>query len=314
METVATAIGTDITELHTRVRSIRERLYSAREQRVHPGRDDKVLTCWNGLMLRALAEAGPALGRDDYTAAARECADFLLTELVRHSVVMRSWMEGDSRVRGFLEDYATLADALLTVYEATGEARWFTEARAIAESMLDRFLDPVAGFYDTPVDGEPLLVRPSTLDDNAVPAGRSTAALMLLRLAALTGEQRYAEMARSTIEPLASVIARSPVGLANLAWAHDLAVHGVTELALVAGGDDEGVRRFLARVREAWHPSLVLAHGDAGGVPLLEGRPAIDGRATAYLCRDFACDAPTGDPDRLAEQLSAAEGIPAVTM
>jgi uncharacterized protein YyaL (SSP411 family) len=305
LEVVARAIGDDEGSLHARLIDIRGRLYTARAQRVHPGRDDKVLTAWNGMLLRALAEAGVALDRQDYIDAARTCARFLLTQLVRDGVVMRSWMDGDSRVRGFLEDYATLADSLLTLYEATGDAGDFSAARGIADTMLERFLDPVAGFYDTPVDGEPLMVRPSTLDDNAVPAGRSTAALMLLRLHGLTAEQRYLDVAMSTIEPLASAIARSPLGLANLAWALDTAIHGITEVAVVSGNDAPGARSLLAAIRESWRPNTVLAHGNADGVPLLAGRPAA-GDTLAYVCRNFACDAPTGDPQTLREQLSAA--------
>jgi uncharacterized protein YyaL (SSP411 family) len=293
LEQVAVTLDLDAPAMREKVDEIRARLYAAREQRVHPGRDDKVVTAWNALMLRALAEAGGALDRRDYVDAARELASFLLAELVRDGVVLRTWKEGAAKITGFLEDIATLADALLTLYEVTGEPRWYQGARQLCEDMVDRFYEPVAGFYDTAIDGDPLLVRPRTLDDNAVPAGRSTAALALLRLSLLSGEARWREVAERTVAPLASAIGRAPVGLGNLAWALDLALADTREVAVAGdpGAADTGA--MVRAVLDGWNPWRVLAWGEADGVPLLADRPALDGRATAYVCRGFACDAPT---------------------
>ena len=305
VEQVAIAMRVDADALQGRVEAIRRRLRQAREARVHPGRDDKVVTSWNALALAAFAEAGAALGRDDYVDIARNCAAFLLDTLVVDGVLRRTWRSGgEARVVGFLEDVAGLAGALLSLYEATGEPRWFQAAAGLAQDMVTRFHDPVAGFHDTALDAEPLLVRPQTLEDSAVPAGRSLAAIALLRLAAMTGEQRWREIGVATVAPLAEAIARSPQALGNLAWALQLAVGEPREVAVAGDPLGADTAALLAAVRERFDPVRVLAWGPADGVPLLEGRPTMGGRATAYVCRAFACEAPTTDPAALREQLA----------
>ncbi len=263
--------------MRERLDSIRDRLHAAREQRVHPGRDDKVVTSWNALMLRALAEVGGALDREDYVRAAVELATFLLRDLVRAGVVLRTWKDGEAKITGFLEDVSTLADALLTVYEVTGEPHWFDEARRLCEDMVDRYHEPTAGFYDTAIDGDPLLVRPRTLDDNAVPAGRSTAALVLLRLSLLTGESRWREVAERTVSPLASAIGRAPVGLGNLAWALDLALADTREVAIAGDGDPDATRAMVRAVLDGWHPWSVLAWGRPPTCPCSRTDPRSTG-------------------------------------
>jgi uncharacterized protein YyaL (SSP411 family) len=293
LEQVAISLDLEVDAMRTRVDEIRARLYAAREQRVHPGRDDKVVTAWNGLMLRALAEVGGALDRSDYVDAARDLAGFLLRELVRDGVVQRTWKDGEAKITGFLDDVASLADGLLTLYEVTGEPRWYGEAQRLCEGMVERFHEPTAGFYDTAIDGDPLLVRPRTLDDNAVPAGRSTAALALLRLSLFSGEARWRDVAERTVAPLANAVGKHAVGLGNLAWALDHALADTREVAIAGDTGAEDTRAMVRTVLGAWNPWRVLAWGDADGVPLLDGRPPVGGRATAYVCRGFVCDAPT---------------------
>jgi uncharacterized protein YyaL (SSP411 family) len=302
---VATATGVPPDALRARLDGIRARLLAARAQRPPPGRDDKVISAWNALALAAFAEAGSALVRDDYVQIARSCASFLLTHMRRDGVLLRSWLDGAARVRGFLEDSAFLCDALLTLHAATGEARWFSEARALADDMTTRFRDPVAGFYDTAVDGEPLLVRPRTLDDNAVPAGQSMAAVALLRLAALTGDDRYRAAALGVVAPLASAVARTPLAFGNLAWALELAVRDLREVAIAGPADDAETGALLEVVRGRWDPTVVLAWGEPDGIPLLCDRPAVAGRPTAYVCRGFVCDRPVSDPQALRAQLKS---------
>jgi uncharacterized protein len=305
VEQVAAAMSVDAAMLQERLDGIRRRLRAAREHRVHPGRDDKVVTSWNALALAAFAEAGAVLGRDDYVDIAKNCAAFLLDTLVVDGVLRRTWRAGgEARVVGFLEDVAGLTGALLGLYEATGEPRWFTAAARLAEDLVTRFHDPAAGFHDTALDAEPLLVRPQTLDDNAVPAGRSLAAIALLRLAAMTGEQRWREIGVATVAPLGEAIARSPQALGNLAWALQLAVSEPREVAVAGEAAGADTATLLAAVRERFDPVRVLAWGPAEGIPLLEGRPTAGGRATAYVCRAFACEAPTTDPAVLREQLA----------
>jgi uncharacterized protein YyaL (SSP411 family) len=303
LEQVATAFGVDVAELESRLERIRAVLYQVREQRVHPGRDDKVITAWNALMLAAFAEAGAALQRDDYVQVARDCGQFLLTHVRRDGTLLRTWRQGAAKIAGFLEDHAFLCDALLTLYQASGEPRWFAEAQRLAGDMVERFHDPVGGFYDTAIDAEPLLVRPKSLDDNAVPAGQSIAAHALLRLYAYTGEERWQSTALSVVGPLAQAVARSPLALANLAWALELAVTPVREVAIAGAGDEAGAAALVRTVSERFDPARVLAWGPADGVPLMAERTPVDGRAAAYVCRRFACEQPVTEPRELAALL-----------
>jgi len=305
LEQVATSLGVDADELGTRLGGMRARLYEVREQRVHPGRDDKVVTAWNALMLAAFAEAGAALGRDDYVRVARDCAAFLLDSVTRDGRLLRTWKDGVAKIDGFLEDHAFLCDALLTLYQATGEPRWFAESQRLAVDLLERFHDSVGGFYDTAIDAEPLLVRPKSLDDNAVPAGQSIACHALLRLHAYTGDDRWRRTAVEVISSLAPAIARSPLALGNLAWALELAVTPVREVAIAGSPGGEDTAALVRTVTQRFDSARVLAWGEADGVPLMEGRTTRDGHAAAYVCRNFACDRPVTAPADLAALLDA---------
>jgi len=287
---------------------IKRRLMAARDRRVRPGLDDKRLTSWNALMLGALAEAGAVLERDDYLDAARACADFLLRELrVDDGRLLRTWKDGRAHLAGYLEDHAYAVEALLTLYEATFEARWFTAARALADVTIARFADDErGGFFSTADDHERLVARRKDLEDTPIPSGNSAMALGLLRLARLTGEAAYEERARGTIALLHPIAARHPLAFAHLLQAVDfLLADDVREVAVVGAPD---ARAPLVRVvRGAFRPHVVLAGGSGDGddaqVPLLAGRGAVDGRAAAYVCERFACQAPVTEPDALAALL-----------
>ena len=305
IEQVATALDTTAEKLQQRIDDIRRRLHAVREQRVRPGRDDKVITSWNAMMLAAFAEAGAALERDDYIATATTCAEFLAQHLQRDGVLLRTWKDGQAKITGFLEDVAFLCDALLTLYGATGEPRWFAQAQRLAQDMVERFHDPVAGFYDTALDAEPLLVRPKSLDDNALPAGQSIAAHALLRLHAYTGDDRWRQIAVDTVSPLADAIARSPLALGNLAWALELATSPVREVAIAGAPDAADTRALVRTVTERFDPLRVLAWGSTDGVPLMQDRTPVEGRAAAYVCRQFTCERPVTEPLELAALLDA---------
>jgi hypothetical protein len=286
------------------------RLLEARACRVPPARDDKVLAGWNGLACRAFAEAGRALGRPDYVAAAARNAEFVLTAMRAGGRLLRTWRAGQARLRGYLEDYAMVAAGLLDVYEATFERRWLDEARALCDALLDLFWDQdLAGFYDTGRDHERLVVRPRNLFDNAVPSGSSVAIEALLRLSAFTGEERYRAAALAALRPMADLMARHPAAFGRFLCAHDFHLGPVTEVALVLPPGD-GAGPLLAEVFGRYLPNRVVAGlvegQEAPGIPLLEGRRALDGRPTAYVCRNYACDLPTTDPATLARQLDAA--------
>jgi uncharacterized protein len=279
--------------LPDRLAEIRAALYAARSHRVRPGLDDKQLTAWNALMISALAQAGAALERADYVDAAARCAEFLLGR--RHDGrLLRT-----GQITAYLDDHAYLLEALLTLYEATFDPRWYHEARALADTMIERFADDEGGgFFTTASDHHSGFARRKDLDDSPVPAGGSAAAFGLLRLARLTGEYEYERRALGVLRVLAPIVGRHPHGFGHVLQAIDFSLAPVREVAIVGDGAEA-----LARVvRGAYRPHVVLAGGATDGVPLLEGRTEVDGRAAAYVCEHFSCRAPVTS----AEELSAA--------
>jgi len=295
-----------------RIAPIRRMLYEARARRVPPARDDKVLAAWNGLACRALAEAGRALGRPDYVAAAVKNAEFVLGAMRVDGRLLRTWKGGQAKLKGYLEDYAMVAAALVGVYEATFDRRWLDEARGLADEMLRLFWDErLEGFYDTGADHERLIVRPRNLFDNAVPCGSSVAIETLLRLAILTGERRYEGAALEALRPMADLMARHASGFGRFLCALDFHLGPVVEIALVAPPGGNGLAPLVAEVFGRYLPNRVVAGLVAGdpkgaeGIPLLQNREAVGGKATAYVCRNYACELPVTDRESLARQLDA---------
>jgi uncharacterized protein YyaL (SSP411 family) len=289
------------------VEALRAALFEERSTRVRPGRDDKVLTEWNALFVAALAEAGGALGRTDWIEAAEAAGDFLLAALRRDDGRwLRSWQRdedgggGRASVLAFAADHAALVDAFTRLYEATGRARWLAEATAAADALLDLFWDEAdGGVFTTGHDAERLVARQKDLLDNATPSATSLAANGLLRLAALTGADRYRERAGDLLRILGPIAAKHPLALPHLLAAVDLSAGGIDEIVVTGDRAD-----LLAVVRAAWRPRSVLAWGERFDSPLWEGRPD-DGKA--YVCRGFVCESPVGTVDALATVLTAAD-------
>ena len=306
---VAERLGLTEPALAEAIARARATLYGARERRVHPGLDDKVLAAWNGLALTAFAEAGRALGRADYLAVATASAEFLTTAMTREGRLLRSWKDGEARILGYLEDHALVGLGLLATYEATFDRRWLDAARSLADAALALFWDAEAdNFFDTGRDQEALVVRPRSLFDNAVPSGTSVAIELLLRLALHTGEDGYERRALAALRPMADVMSRYPTGFGRYLGALDFHLGPVAEIALVwpAGGRVEGP--LLDAVTSRYLPNRVMAGAPEGapsasGLPLLEGKPTVGGDATAYVCRRYVCQAPTTDPHALGRQL-----------
>ena len=293
----------------------RAKLLERRVTRAQPARDDKALAAWNGLAIGAFADASRQLrGANGHLAIATTAADAIVAGLLRPDGRLgRSWKDSRSTGEGVLEDYAHLADGLLALYEASADERWFAVATSLADAILERFADPSGGFFDTADDHEALVTRPKDVQDNAVPAGSSMAASVLLRLAALTGQARYREAAERALAPVTSYLSRYPTGFANWLSAAHLAVEGIDELAIVGDPGDPATQALAAVASDGFHPNIVLAvaaDSATSVVPLLDGREPIDGRPTAYLCRDFACRLPVTDPAALREQLTAAASTP----
>jgi uncharacterized protein len=281
---------------------VRARLLAARAERVRPGLDDKRLAAWNALMIAALAEAGAVLQRADYIDAARDAAAFVLDRMrTPEGRLLRTFNAGEARLPAYLEDHAFLLEALLTLYEATFEERWFVAARDLADTIVARFADPEnGGFFSTSDDHEALVARRKDLDDAPIPSGGSAAAFGLLRLAALTGEADYERHAAGQLRLLSEIAPQHPTAFGHMLQAIDFFLARVREVALV--GDAEGVAALAAVVRETFRPHLVLAGGPPEGgsaVPLMEGRAPVDGRAAAYVCERFACQRPVTGADEL---------------
>jgi uncharacterized protein YyaL (SSP411 family) len=278
---------------------MRRALFEARAQRVRPGLDDKRLASWNALAIAALADAGAVLGRDDYLDAARACAEFVLGQL-RDEVgnLLRTYKDGRAHLNAYLEDHAFLLEALLTLYEASFEERWFVEARSLAETMIQRFGDPErGGFYSTSSDHEELIARRKEVGDHPIPSGNSSAAMGLLRLAALSGERRYEQEAQGVFALFAKPAVEHPDAFAHMLRALDFDISPTREVALA--GDELG--ELAAIVREKPRPHIVLAGGPEGTEepPLMAGRTAVEGRPAAYVCENFACRLPVTSPDEL---------------
>jgi uncharacterized protein len=279
------------------IEQARTALFDSRATRPRPGLDDKVLTEWNAHWVAALAEAGFALGRQDWVDAAAETGDFLLRALRRSDGRwLRSWQaETGAKHLAFAGDHAALVDAFTRLAEATGQRRWIEEARTVADAMLELFWDDdQGGLFTTGTDGERLVARDKDLQDQALPSANSTAALALLRLAALTDHRPYAERAAAILRLGGELAGRVPTAFGVLLAAIDLHHTGSTEVVVAGNRPD-----LLEVVRRRWLPNAVLAWGERHESPLWEGRE--DGRA--YVCRGYTCQLPATTPDELAAQL-----------
>jgi uncharacterized protein len=276
---------------------LRARLYDVRATRVWPGLDDKRLASWNALMISALADAGAVLGEERYLGAARACAEFVLgTMRDERGRLLRTYKDGRAHLNAYLEDHAFLVEGLLTLYESTFEPRWFAAARELANQMIERFADEErGGFFETSSDHEQLVARRKDLEDNPIPAGNSSAAYGLLRLSALSGEHEYERRAEGVLRLLHEIAPRHPQAFAHLLQALDFRLAQTKEVAL-AGTDTAELERV---VRSKFRPHIVLAGGEPDGVPLMEGREPVDGRAAAYVCEQFSCRQPVTKADEL---------------
>jgi len=314
VDAAAAEAGVSPERLMQAVTRARPLLYAARAGRVRPGLDDKVLTAWNAMMLHAFADAARATGNAEYRRIAIRGAEFLLEKLRVDGRLMRTYKDGRAKIPAFLEDHALVADALVALYETTFDARWLREARGMADTVLARFWDEAEGlFYDTAADAEALVVRPRDLWDNATPSGTSAATTMLLRMAELVDDERYREVARRVLEGMGEVAARAAAGFGNLLSALDFHLSTPLELAFVGTPGEAETEALLRVAARAYLPNAVTAlrrPEDDGAlaelIPLLRGRTAIGGRATAYVCERMACQMPVNEPAALAEQL----GVP----
>jgi uncharacterized protein YyaL (SSP411 family) len=287
---------------------LRRKLLSARNSRVHPAVDDKVLVSWNALMLTALSEAGRSLDRQDYIEAAVLNAGFILEEMNVGGTLVRSWRAGRGTGSAYLEDYAGFALSLLALYQADPHPRWYQASLWLLEQVQANFTHPSGGFFDTSDDHQPLLYRPMVLQDNATPSGNALAAMLLLQLSAYEGRSDWRSLAEQMLTSILGLLMRYPSGFAHWLCAADFSLGPLYEVAVLGNPDDPATQAMLARLNHAYHPRLVLASSSypplSGSPALLNDRPMLNAHPTAYVCRGFVCRQPVNDPDMMVEQLS----------
>jgi uncharacterized protein YyaL (SSP411 family) len=281
---------------------LRERLFTIREQRPKPLRDDKAIASWNGLLLAALAEAGRRLDRADWLDAGTRLAEFLLGPLSDDDGrLYRTYREGRAKNTGFLEDYADVAHGLYELHVATGELRWLEEANRLTRLAVELFADEErGGFFLTPVHGEQLIARQKSFDDHPTPSGNSMLAFDLLRLARIYGDDELTRHAVGVLRLIREALAAAPHAFGHALSALDLHFSPPRELAVTGPVTSEVARAAL----EPFEPNTVVAVGPADGVPLLEGKSLVDGRPAVYVCENFACQAPVTDAGNLSKRLT----------
>ncbi|MEU6081425.1 thioredoxin domain-containing protein [Streptomyces sp. NPDC047108] len=298
-----------------RTESIRQRLLAARDTRPRPGRDDKVVTAWNGLAVAALAETGAYFDRPDLTAAALDAADLIvrvhMDQAGRLARTSRDGTAGDNS--GVLEDYADTAEGFLALSAVTGEGVWSEFAGLLLDTVLRHFAGADGDLYDTPDDGEVLIRRPQDPTDNAAPSGWTAAAGALLSYAALTGSSRHRTAAERALGVVRTLGPRAPRFIGWGLAAAEAALDGPREVAVVGAQGDPGTDALHRTALLGTAPGAVVAVGvpgdeDGDGVPLLRDRPLVDGHPAAYVCRNFTCDAPTTDPAVLAGKVGSRAG------
>ncbi|MEO8131234.1 MAG: thioredoxin domain-containing protein [Bryobacteraceae bacterium] len=280
------------------------RLIARRNTRVRPHLDDKILTSWNGLMISAFAKGAQTLSDEQYLKAARGAADFILSTLYDGNILLRRFREGESAIPGFLDDYAFFAQALLDLYEACFDKRYFDLAVRLTDKMLELFRDPADGGFFSTAEGDASLVMRMKEDyDGAEPSGNSIAVLNLLRLSRLTGKDRYREEAERTLNAFGTRLKTAPTGVPQMMVAAQYSITPPKQIVL-AGSDPAP---FLAEIHKRFLPehTVIVSKGSSAGElpPEVREMIAIDGKTTAYVCENFACQLPTTSVEKLIELL-----------
>jgi uncharacterized protein YyaL (SSP411 family) len=314
VEQVAEQTNIPPDELEKRINSASQKLLAHREQRIHPHKDDKILTSWNGLMIVALSKAAKALQQSDYAATATAAVNFIWSTMRRESDgrLLARYRDGQAAFPGYLDDYAFLAWGLIELYEATFEIAHLQKAAQLTEEMIDLFWDEEnGGFFFYGEDGEKLLARPKELYDGAMPSGNSVAALILLKLAKYTYNARFSQKADEQLAAFAGAVERYPAGHAQMLAAIDFALSGGEEIVVAGDPAKPETKQMIAAIQRRYLPNaimMLLPPGEEGAaaraaLPMAQDKLAIGGRPTVYVCENFACQTPVTELTELEELL-----------
>jgi hypothetical protein len=309
LEALARRYGISEKDFWDRLDPLRARLVEARSKRVRPGRDEKVLTSWNGLMISGFVEGYKATREQRYLDAARKAAEFIMTKLQVKGRLLRTYGQGRAKLNGYLDDYSFFIQALLDLAEVDFDPRWYDNAVSLTGTMLKHFWDEEqAGFFYTSDDHETLLTRPKNYYDGSTPSGTSVAVMSLMRLASLTGKAEYRDRAEQAIKLFMPHFHKAPEQFANMICALDFDLSSPLEIALVADSSKSDWQKLRDKLYDAFLPNSVMllkdTAGDGGaGSPLLEARGLVDGKPAVYICRNFTCDKPITDITALKTKL-----------
>jgi uncharacterized protein YyaL (SSP411 family) len=301
----AQALKIDEKKLNEVLERGRKKLFEAREKRIKPFRDEKILTAWNGLMLAAFAEASAVLDNAEYLDIAKRNAEFLLTELQHDGRLLRTWKNGTAKLNGYLEDYANLADGLIELYQASGEIRYLTEAKRLANLMIDEFWDEEnGGFFFTASDHEELIVRNKDYYDNATPSGNSVAADVLLKLSKFFADEKYERFAATVLRLVATQISRYPQGFGRALSSLEFHLNPAKEIVIIGQAGNE----LAKAVGQTYVPNAVILRSndpeaESEIIPLLKDRHSTDGKPTAYVCENFVCQRPVTELKEFLSQI-----------
>ncbi len=306
-ETLAEKFNLPVVEVTQVLSHARGRLLEVRQGRVRPGLDDKILVSWNALALVVFSEVARYLSGDDCLVMAMRNAQFLLDELYPNDRLLRSWRAGKAQHNAYLEDYAGLILALLSLYQSDPRNHWYDAISMLVEDMLMHFSDPNGGFFDTRHDHENLIKRPKDLQDNATPSGNALAATALLHYAALTGRDELRQQAEYMLASLQGALTRYPTAFAQWLCAADLSLNGIQEVAILGKQDDSQTNSLWASVWSRYRPRAIVTYSalpiPPNAPPLLANRTLQNNLPTAYVCHNFVCQRPVNNPDELSAQL-----------
>jgi uncharacterized protein len=307
-ETIASKLGVDPAKLRISLDASRKKLYEARQKRVPPGLDDKILTSWNGLMIGTMAEGARVLRDPKYLAAAERAADFILKTLrTPDGRLLRTYRAGKGHLNAYLDDYAYLSEGLIDLFEAGGSARYLTVAAGLAERVLSDFgAEDGGGFYSTSRDHEQLILRHREGQDGAIPNANASAAMVLARLSFHLDRQELRKAAAGVVAAYGAVIDRFPRAFCKSLAVVDFLLEGPIEIAVVGSPGQPDYETLRREVDGRYLPNRILAHFDPAAestdrpaLPLLEGKGLADGKPAVYLCYNFTCRAPISDPSRI---------------